>query len=72
MLFARKAVRLFELFQKGGGIGLEGTPTEGRNLLLASSECGSGFDVQPYIVLLGAGEHCVTEVSNAQSASCSS
>lgn len=61
-----------ELLQKRGGTGIEGTSSEGGNVLLASGLGCCSFNVQQYIVLLGTEEHCVLEARNVQGPSCGS
>lgn len=67
MLFAHAAVQSSELLHNGDGTAIEGTSIEGEILLSASGVWGCSYNVQQYILLVGAGEHCVIEVSNAQS-----
>lgn len=58
--------------QKGGGIGIESTYSEGGILILDSDVCNCSFEVQQYFVLLDVGEHCIIEAGNAQRTSCAS
>lgn len=71
MLFTRRAVQVLELAQKEGSIVIEGTSIEGDVLLSVSDVCSCRFNVQ-YILFLGAGEYCVTELRNGQDNSCDS
>lgn len=72
MLFKRGAVQVFDFLEKRNCIGIESGSTEGTILLSALGVHGRCIDVQQNIVLLGAAEHCVIELSSPQCISCGS